>query len=332
LNFFYFDRVSLVFCDILSQYSSFTHIFIIVVVVVEGLAANTATVPTLQIAGLMRGGENYRVTSPTTFMAKNWYAVAPQMVGSSNVFASETKHIVHKFTGGIIIPDEILVACGGGELFHTVRSLIHRRVLHQMSIGTLAATYAAAAFVCPLFDPVMLPNATYLGRHNFNATHLGVLQCMFLGWRGTVRHTTVWSPLNGTVNVPTPGVWTSSSRVSRDQVTPVMLCAPLTNNSIGAFYYEGTNEGADVALTPTGGPDAISIAVPYCSQQYVTPCSTVSAPTCGAVTTQVMYSQPTNELSVRNYIAAGDDYQVYGWLGCRTLIPSVRPNNFTSSW
>jgi len=285
------------------------------VVVVEGLAANTATAPSLYIQVFARAGENFRVMNPSLDVARQWYAI-------SGVFAADAvQNVSHRFKG-LIVPDEMLLACGGGEQLITFRTQLHRRMINAyLNPSPSAFTYAFGCYRVPLCDPPIFPafNATgTIGDNQVFFTSLfSIMAACFVAWRGSIRHTVEFSPQTAAGTL-----WNSSITITRANRDGPYTAQQLSSSSTtaNAFVYEQMDKGGERVLLKGGAQaDSISVDVPYASQNYIAQCAKRSAATFGANLQITGYAGANTSLAIRQYVAAGDDIQFYGWIGLPTL-------------
>lgn len=298
------------------------------IVVVEGLAANTATAPTLYIQIFARAGENFRVMNPSLDVARQYYAI-------SGVFAADAiQNISHRFKG-LIVPDEMLAACGGGEQLVTFRTELHRRALSCVyQPQPTAATAAYSNFRVSLCDPPIMPSFTYMGNtgdfQTFTTTLFSVLAACFVAWRGSIRHTceVIPSTAAGVLNNGSLTI----TRANRDAGYVSQMYQAATA-SVNGFITEYMDKGAEQVLMKGGSQaDAISVDVPYASQNYVCQCAKRSAATSGAILQFSGYAGSNQSVVIKQYVAAGDDIQFYGWIGLPTLTNFPQTNYGWALW
>lgn len=319
------------------------------IVVVENLAANTATVPTVKIVVLLRAGENFRVSMPTVIVGRNWYAAAgeapwPIFVAMSagaptgtGVFGGGSTTVAsHKFCG-MVYPDKTTVASGGGEIYSSYRPLLHRLVPTMWANPVTAATSggtAAQSFWLNTFRPAAWPQVTGTGVEDDErmlVTHLTILLACFAGDRGIVRHM-VWPVGASSSNVK----WEDTAFLALERAIPGLSGTTSVGN-VGAYYFSAGNANLSTWVNQQGDtnyelsigqgagvpPGPATIDVPYVGPNWVHIRTKFNATTADARATIYGWLGSSSALQVIDFIGAGDDFQCYGWTGVPELTSQV---------
>jgi hypothetical protein len=308
--------------------------------VVEPLVANTTLVPTLTISVFTRAGEDFRVCDPTTELAQYFYAVGDSSAVDGSAFAGKVARLtVHKFTG-VVIPDQVLLDTGGGEMETTYRLLMHRKDLsYAMYPNSGSSSNPGQMFMTNIMDPMIWPSTgsvTGLNGAMAYVTMQSILLAAYAYYRGCVRHTVI--PYYSSV-----GSWSSGF------MTLSRAIRATTSSFLGyraSQYYQGAtlpnslfnldllSTGADMSSVSGQQPRPLSVEVPFAYSGMAIETSTRSNPNNSALFSMTGFPGDTNLLGIRVYSSFGDDIQLFGWLGLPelTYIASRGPSTGLSAW
>jgi len=242
------------------------------------------------------------------------------------------------------ISDDVYSDCGGGEIECSFRPLIHRKELAYVVMPAAPVTaHPGQVFIGVLVDPGVWPNKNRgydsigVSRQLSNVTFLNILMSCFAGWRGSIRETvqivassmpTTWD--TGSLVIyrqPRPAVYGDVNYTGEtSQVTTTATFLP------NSFLQENCDAGAEIVFGRGVAPPPVNVEFPFSHCFPIASTASSHQALLHGAFAFYGYAGIPDTLGYKVYQSAGDDFQVFGWVGVPTIYPQPATGITASNW
>lgn len=305
------------------------------VFVQQPLISSGATAFATSLVWTVVAGDDFAFLDPNLDMATRINLVSANI--ATPLFQVETRHVTHKFSGAIRTPQQV-AALSGGEII-SLRDLIKRRSVHytqRLAAGGDLNWVIAVDFPWFLAGVSSLQSATSNASFQCMPCFLSQAAIPFAAWSGSVRHTVSQVQNVGDADASTGGrpVTMIVSRMPGNLTTGGHARWRYVGDlGTQLFSYLGMGNGTDVS-TSAAQINTVSVEVPYISSQYALPVPLNTAGGGPCIRTAVINgSDDPVEVGLVDYVSAGDDFDLFEWIGvpALTIVAAVPTNNWSAS-
>jgi len=298
------------------------------VFVQQPLIASGATAFQTAVVVTYSAGEDFAFLDPNIDFANN--LTLNSAAFSTPLFQVATRHFEHRIEGARRVPEQI-ASISGGAIIKSLRELIKRRTPHFMHFPTSNGEFGAAVDM-PWFV-AGFPTQQDTG----NEPDFQILPCFlsnaavpFAGFSGSVRHTLSWFQNSEATPTNTGSSLFFVSRRPAGNNNGIVTYSYNQTQGTQAFAFAQLGNGADAAHAPNGqSPQFLSVEVPFIAQRYALPVPLEADDGDSAIRVTILWSaQHPENLALIDYVSAGDDFDVFEWIGVPPMTYSFAPNEF----